>query len=329
MKEPGILLISLDFELFWGVRDCIPEGQCRERIEMVHTVIPRLVDLFELFDIHASFATVGMLMVRDFEELLRYSPINKPEYLDKNLSPYNGYLKNINGQNTNLHFAPALVQRIAQSPGLEISSHTFSHYYCLAEGQGAAEFEQDLQAHIRLGSDQGIELKTLVFPRNQYNRQYLEICRKNGIRAFRGNESSWLYSARDDKQETSLRRAFRLADAYINLSGHHTYGQNCIKRQIPLNFPSSRFLRPVNPRNKWLEELRLRRITSAMDYAAMHGEIYHLWWHPHNFGENTDANFEFLEKILCHYRQLNRQYEFKSYNMAELAEHLEAVPECV
>lgn len=329
MNEPGILLISLDFELYWGIRDCIPEEACRDRIQQVHSIIPRLVDLFEDYGIHASFATVGMLMARNFYELSSYLPEEKPRYSDKNLSPYNGYLEKINERNSLLHFAPELVQRIAQSPGLEISSHTFSHYYCLAEGQNAAEFEQDIEAHIRLAADQGIQLKSLVFPRNQYNQQYLEICRKHGLKAFRGNESSWLYTARDDTRETSLRRAFRLADSYLNISGHHTYSTHGIERKIPLNFPSSRFLRPVNPRIKWLEQLRLRRITSAMDRAATHGEIYHLWWHPHNFGENTDANFEFLKKILIHYHDLHQKFNFKSYNMAELAEQLEAVPECV
>ena len=55
-----------------------------------------------------------------------------------------------------------------------------------------------------------------------------------------------------------------------------------------------------------------------MSSAAKTGNIYHLWWHPHNFGKHTIANFSFLEKILLHYKMLNHKYGFESVNMKEL-----------
>lgn len=325
-KQPGSFLISLDFELYWGVRDCLDLAECKERLLKVHQIIPRLVELFKKEGIHASFATVGMLMTRNAEELNKFKPALLPNYSNTHLSPYNGYLSNVEGVNHDLHFAPELVELIKQTDGLEVGSHTFSHYYCLANGQDAATFEADLKAHVALAQSKGMRLKTLVFPRNQYNQQYLEICKKHGIVAYRGNESSWIYAARDDSKETPLRRAFRLTDAYINLSGHHTFSVKTQSSAQPYNFPSSRFLRPASPGNSMLENLRLRRITRAMDYAAKHGEVYHLWWHPHNFGEHTEANFEFLQKVIDHYHSLRQKYGFESLNMAELAERLHAQP---
>ena len=59
-----------------------------------------------------------------------------------------------------------------------------------------------------------------------------------------------------------------------------------------------------------------------MTYAAKNNCTYHLWWHPHNFGINQDENFSFLEKILMHYKQLNKEYQFQSYTMSELAKSL-------
>ncbi len=59
-----------------------------------------------------------------------------------------------------------------------------------------------------------------------------------------------------------------------------------------------------------------------MAYAAKNGLTYHLWWHPHNFGINVEENFSFLEKILIHYRKLNKEYNFQSVNMNQLAEEL-------
>lgn len=323
-NQPGCLLISLDFELYWGVRDCMELAKCKDRLLKVHDIIPRLVELFKKEGIHASFATVGMLMTRNREELNNFKPDLLPNYSNTHLSPYNGYLAEVEGVHHDLHFAPNLVDLIAQADGLEIGSHTFSHYYCLANGQDALTFEADLKAHVDLAHAKGMQLKTLVFPRNQYNQQYLEICKKYGIVAYRGNESSWIYAARNDSQETPLRRAIRLADAYVNLSGHHTFLAKVNRSVHPYNFPSSRFLRPASSNNKILENLRLKRITRAMDYAAKHGEVYHLWWHPHNFGENTEANFEFLQKVIRHYQLLQQKYGFESLNMAELAERLDA-----
>lgn len=320
--QNGFFLVSLDFELYWGVRDCLTPEQCRSRIERVHKVIPDLISLFGRYGIHASFATVGMLMATGKEELQKYFPSLRPDYEDKKLSPYNGYMSMLNGHDSQMHFAPALIEKIHNTPGLEIGSHTFSHFYCLAEGQCAAEFEEDLKAHIKLASDRGIKLTSLVFPRNQYNEAYLDICRKLGIRAYRGNESSWIYAARNDSQETPLRRALRLVDAYVNLSGHHTY------RPTPngtlYNFPASRFLRPASSQQNMLEKWRLKRILRSMEHAARQNEVFHLWWHPHNFGENTTANFNFLEMILEKYKALNAQYGFESLNMSELTMRLEA-----
>ncbi len=48
--------------------------------------------------------------------------------------------------------------------------------------------------------------------------------------------------------------------------------------------------------------------------------MYHLWWHPHNFGVNLDKNIDFLEKILQYYQQLNVQGKMQSLNMGKMSE---------
>jgi hypothetical protein len=95
-----------------------------------------------------------------------------------------------------------------------------------------------------------------------------------------------------------------------------------MKRQIPVNIPASRFLRPYTKKLKVFEKLRLKRIIDSMTYAAKKGLTYHLWWHPHNFGINISENFLFLEQILIHYQKLNKEYKFESMNMQQLAKEL-------
>ena len=71
-----------------------------------------------------------------------------------------------------------------------------------------------------------------------------------------------------------------------------------------------------------MEPLRLRRIKNSMIHAAKKGEVYHLWWHPHNFGKNTDENLQFLTEILELAVTLRNDYGFKSLNMGEASSYV-------
>ena len=92
-----------------------------------------------------------------------------------------------------------------------------------------------------------------------------------------------------------------------------------IKRQFPFNISSSRFLRPYSQWLARLEPLRLTRILSDMSYAAQNGLVYHLWWHPHNFGIYQEENLKFLQAILDHFTKLKDTYGMESLNMNELS----------
>jgi hypothetical protein len=56
-----------------------------------------------------------------------------------------------------------------------------------------------------------------------------------------------------------------------------------------------------------------------MSYAAKKNKNYHLWWHPHNFGEDVENNKKQLLEIIEHYKFLKEKYNFSSANMIDLA----------
>ena len=58
-NKKGLFIISLDFELLWGVRDKRTKETYGQNILGVQEVIPQLLDLFDKYDITATFATVG------------------------------------------------------------------------------------------------------------------------------------------------------------------------------------------------------------------------------------------------------------------------------
>jgi len=321
----GNFVISLDFEIYWGVRDVVTLEQYEPHLLGVRKAIPGMLKLFTQHKINATFATVGFLFFSDKKELLESLPERKPDYKNPKLSPYNGHF-NIVGNNEKkdpLHFGLSLIKQI-QDHGQEIGCHTFSHYYCLEEGQTIEDFKADLQAAKKIAAKNNIILKSFVFPRNQYNSAYLNVCKEEGITSFRGNERSDLFSSKNYGTATAFRRPFRLLDAYTNISGHNCYSPEEMKTGDLINIPASRFLRPYSKKLAPLDGLRLKRITNSMAHAAKNNLSYHLWWHPHNFGINTKENLAFLEKILQHYKTLSHKYGFASVSMTQLAELLTA-----
>jgi peptidoglycan/xylan/chitin deacetylase (PgdA/CDA1 family) len=321
--QSGILTISLDFELYWGMRELVSlnDENFRQRLLVVYRAIPAILELFDRYNIHATWAVVGFLYFNNAKELQANLPDRLPQYKNLELSPYPD-IKTLDSTTNKFHFCPELIELIKQYPGQEIGTHTFSHYYCLEAGQTKTEFQADLQAANKAAQQVGIENKSLVFPRNQYNREYLDTIAQLGITSYRGNEHHWMYNSVNGDGNSLIKRLLRLADSYINLSGHNCYSIEQLKNQYPSDIPASRFLRSYSAKLKYLDRLKLKRISSSLSYAARTKSIYHLWWHPHNFGENLDRNLEFLEKILVDYQQLHERNKMQSLNMGEIAEHL-------
>jgi len=314
------LVISLDFELHWGVRDKRSVSDYRTNLLGVRRAIPAILGLFEQSDLHATWAVVGMLFFDNKTELLRHLPEVRPNYTNLSLSAYEEIDRIGDDEASDpYHYGRSLIEQIQTVAGQELGTHTFSHYYCLEAGQTPEAFRQDLRAAIRAAKILGIELRSLVFPRNQYNAAYVEICREVGITSFRGNERSWFYRERNEEEQNPAVRGARLLDTYVNLSGHNCYSTAALAKSRPFNIPSSRFLRPWSSRLRHLDRLRMRRIKAAMNHAARHGMVFHLWWHPHNFGANLDNNMAVLREIAEHFGELKKRYAFESLNMGDLA----------
>ena len=318
--KSGTLIISLDFELLWGVRDFAGEKKANS-ILLTRQVVPKLLNLFQKYSIHATWATVGFLFFESRSALLTGLPKQKPDYVQHLLSPYESLASELgdNERDDPLHYAPSLIRQIIQTPHQELATHTFSHYYCLEEGQTPEDFEHDLQAALQAAKRYEREIQSIIFPRNQYNDSYLEVCAKNDILAYRGTESVWFRQSKKRQSHRQwYRRLMRLADAYINISGANTYPIPSTNDR-PVNLPSSRYLRPYSKRLEILEPLRLKRILSSLLYAAQAGKVFHLWWHPEDFSENVNDNLQFLEAILKNYQELHRLYGMQSRSMGEIA----------
>lgn len=81
----------------------------------------------------------------------------------------------------------------------------------------------------------------------------------------------------------------------------------------------SRAVSPFVGRAPGFGALRLRRIGDAMRHVAEAGEIFHPWWHPHDFGAYTDQNVAPLRRVLEIFDGLRRTCGTRSMSMEEVA----------
>lgn len=314
----GSLVISLDFELLWGGLDCWPvEGYGTTNVANVREAIRRMTALFEKYGVHATFATVGFLMLEDTEAIKAHQPKDVPTYKNDVLNPYGSVLEKAK-QHKSLYFAPDVVEQLKAMSGMEVGSHTFCHFYCWEPGQTVEQFAADMAMANDVAEEKGLKLESIVFPRNQVSKEYLDVCAKQGILTYRGNARKY-FDFTTNRWKNLYYKVSRLIDAYVNWGGNTTIPYVSIDgNERPVNIPASRMLRPYMRKLRLLEPLRLMRIKREMLHAAKHHELYHLWWHPHNFGADMDENMAFLEEVLKCYQSCHQQYGMQSLTMKEL-----------
>ena len=322
----GALVISLDFELHWGVRDKRSVADYRENLLGARCAVPAMLALFEEFGVRATWAIVGLLFAESRREMLERLPARRPSYRRPELSPYEALAEvGADERDDPFHFAPSLIQRIAASPGQEIATHTFGHYYCLEDGATADALRDDLAAAVAVTRDKvGRTPRSIAFPRNQFDAESLAVCGALGLVAYRGNPRGWAYRARRDADESPMRRALRLVDAYVPVTGSHAGWPARNGGRAPLDVAATRYLRPYMPRRRHLEPLRVRRIEAEMRRAARDGLVCHLWWHPHDFGRDLRENLGVLTRLLTSFRALRERRGMESLTMAEVADRVDA-----
>ena len=317
----GTLLVSLDFELFWGMLDVCPLEDYRDNVMGGRKAIPSLLKLFEKYGIHATWATVGFLFAENYAELSSYFPQDGdlPGYDNGKLNPYDWFSGiGSDEQTAPCFYGSSLIRMVAETPGQEIGSHTFSHYYCREKGQTVDQFRSDMAAAKKIAKEHGYDLTSVILPRNQCEPEYTEVFRELGFTAYRDEENDWIH---EKIKFRPLLRILRLMDVYLPLTGMGGYTPQ--KEAGIWNLVGSRMYKPILKPLQFLEGLKLLRIKAQMYHAAKHGRTFHLWWHPHNIGVMTDRHLRQLEEIFSYYQKMKAAYGMESLNMKEAADRLE------
>ena len=303
-------VISLDFELKWGMLDAGQEYN--KNILGARKAIPLILETFKKYNIVSTWAIVGMLFNSNYDEFKRYRPSITTD-TKSDINPYNLDLNN--PALYDLFFAPELVNLIIRSKLSEVATHTYSHFDLSSTDDLTAEFKEDIKMAKKIAHEKyNIDLKTIVFPRNKINEKYFSILKELGITHYRGNPDNILYKFGHNKNNILL-RTLRYIDSFIKITKNNKKKNE--RSEVLIDVKASRMLRPFI-KNKFLNYLMLKRIKNEMLMAAKKDYDYHLWWHPHNFGINTDENIKNLDNILSYYHYLREKYGMKSTKMSEI-----------
>lgn len=282
-----VIVLSLDFELRWGVADRLAGdfSRYRRHLEGVREAVPALLDLFAGIRTPATWATVGAVACDDWDDYLSSAP-PPPRYLDARLVHDLPAYRN-GDPSGRLHFAPDLVRMIAGAPKQELGSHSFSHMFFREAGVMRRDVDADARAVRQLFEGRfGVTPTSFVFPRNQV--EFVDVLARHGIDVVRDNPPTWYHRKTAESEESALIRALRLVEALAPV-GSRAYasgrGRQHASYFMRVNLPPVAF--------------RAHRRRIAADARQMRADdVLHLWAHPHNFGAEPRSTIARLRELL-------------------------------
>jgi peptidoglycan/xylan/chitin deacetylase (PgdA/CDA1 family) len=281
-RNGAFFIISLDCEGLWGMADSVARlNRDHFRSEVLLTAYQRLLGLFAKYDIPATFAFVGAFCMSEAECATKLDrlkavaqPWCQPFLADYERGAYEGWL---------LPEAAAAVKGDARH---EIAAHGFSH---LPLGRASAtEVCNELEALQNVAAFKATPPRTFVFPRNQIG--HLDLLEKAGFQAYRGalNHDS-----------SPLRAKIRnVLSEILPFPSSATIPMRSKDNATIVEIPAGRFLNwRAGPRAKIPIAYTVSTWKHALQSAARHGGVVHLWSHPHNFVTGARM-YEQLERIL-------------------------------
>lgn len=252
----AVLLISADFELAWAFRftktEKNPVENALKKARLARKNIPGILSLSDKYNIPITWATVGHLFLDNCSRngALAHAHIKRLPYFE---SPYWKYDTGdwfdadpcSNLAQAPEWYAPDLIQSIKNAKAEhEIGCHTFSHIDCREKVCSQEVFESELNECRKLASQNGVDLKSFVFPGHTLGN--IAHLKGLGFSSYRSN--------------------------YINTLGHP------VRRDDGLWEHKSTVEFDIRP--NWSMEYHIYRYKKIIDRAIKNHTSCHFWFHP-------------------------------------------------
>jgi len=299
--DRGVFTISIDFELIWGTLDLFGPERFRKACEVERgVVIDRLLDLFVEFNVSATWCVLGHLLLErcSTEDEKKHPDIVRPEHAWRrgdwfDDDPSGGE------DSAPIFYARSLVEKIRDcSVPQEIGCHSFSHVIFGDSGCSRETAYSEIAACVRAGSELGIQMRSFAFPRNQVG--HLDVLKEHGFVSYRGPEPHWCEGKDWPAVVQRLGRLWDVVTAATPPVVRPERGECGV-----WNVPGSMIYFPMHGLRRYIPvSRRVKRAIRGLDAAAEQKGIFHLWFHPTNLADQTEAMFSGLRSILDHARHL-------------------------
>ena len=314
--DHGVFTISIDFELIWGTLDLFGPERFRKACEVERdVVIERLLDLFVEFNIPATWCVLGHLLLQrcSVEGERKHPDIVRPAHSWHRGDWFQSDPSGSEGS-APLFYARSLVEKIrACRVPQEIGCHSFSHVIFGDAGCSRETADSEVAACVRAGRELGIEMRSFAFPRNEVG--HLDVLKKYGFVSYRGPEPQW-YGGKNWPR--ALQRMGHLWDVISAASPPVVLPQR--DESGVWNLPGSMIYFPMHGLRRYIPVARrVRRATKGLNAAVEQKRIFHLWFHPTNLADETEAMFSGLRSILDRVAVLRASNELAVLPMGALA----------
>jgi peptidoglycan/xylan/chitin deacetylase (PgdA/CDA1 family) len=316
MKK-GVFVLSLDTELAWGC--CgdqksikISKSYFLDARKSIHT----LINLFEKYDISATWAVVGHLFLShcQHENGIKHPEIIRPNYKWHQNRDWFDCDPCSSVESDPIWYGKDIIDMIkgCKVPQ-EIGSHTFSHVIVGDPGCTRECFGSEIALCKEIAAESGVELKSFVFPQN--NEKYHDVLARNGFETYRGNEPYWFM-----KLPTLLQPFGRMVDCYLALCPPVS---NPVKNAC-WNIQGSYFWGHRHGLWKLLPiSQRVKQTKKGIDRAIRDGTVFHLWFHPFNLSTDPQGLTNGLEAVFSYINVARAEGRIENLTMGALARRLE------
>jgi hypothetical protein len=298
MEKP-YFMISLDTELLWGPDSIELFTFIKKNGKEARQKIDTLLDLFERFEIPATWAIVGHLFLEECSEKTCLTASNKIKYnVGKSwyVDPYSNLKKEP------LFYGSDIVQKIVSNTiRHEIGYHSFSHPIFSEIPRKMAEDE--IKESKKIEKTWNIQFKSFVFPSNKI--AYLDILKENGFLIYRGKTG--IYKSTDNLFMKKLKGGI---DKCLTSPVEPKWINGIWEIQ-----GSAYFCDPQIPRSL------LNRCNIGLNRAIRNNKIFHIWLHPWSLLLYKKLEVD-LKKFLKQVSEKKQQDKLKVITMGELAEHM-------
>jgi len=302
----GTVVLSVDAELGWGFHEFPAEERPMDRIEQSRWGWRQLVDVFEEFDIPATWAVVGHL----FESDCNGAHVGHP-------SPpgWFGHERGEQPMDRQYRFGPELIQQLIESSiDHDIGCHTYSHIEMDADYATEDLVRAECQRAIEAARAEGLSMESFVFPRNYVGHR--ESLMAAGFSCYRGTAPD---SRIGGPYSGPLRKLARATVA----PNPPPLVTPTVDEYGLVNIPASMYLFGFEGTARrfltaTVGDPIVKQAILGIDAAAASEELCHLWLHPNNI--TTPADRDRIRAICEYVDKMRDQTELTVETMQAVAD---------